>query len=417
MKQIKIVFLLIVIITASVMIFFSCYPGMGPGQNAPVLSGEQVTINGPTTVVMPVNAIYPIRAQVTNDDVTDFGNNITYELIDGSEFVELVDNTITTKAPGDATIRVISESRKAAATFFAQVRTIEIRPKTNQGQVSKDYPLQMEALIFPGGELVDSILRWYVFDDITKYDSMYPSEDNSTTTEIISTGDQYMLRTTNTTGDTTVDVITSSTYGDIISTPVTVKIIGTANPIPIVRIAEGSSKIVAEGESLTLHANVGGTSDNSLFDWTFTNDYGNPVSSVSNGTITINTTNGLGDATITATLKTEPSATATFEVNVRDLQMVTEAGSTIQVLAGHASLAANLVGGEETGQSTNGLVWRIVDDSALSLLGDVNLTQDGELTASGVLNLGTVTIRVEKTGTTLFDQQEVTLVGVANILN
>lgn len=379
MEHNRIGFLFIISVTV-VLILFSCYPGMGPAgerdDKDPVVPGERIVVDAErSSIIIGKNDKFPIVALVENDGVADADHEITWA--SSAENIATVNSSgiVTGINLGDAAITITSKSG-ATAKVMIHVREIEVRPAS--GQITKDVGLQMEALILPGEELTDSKLTWTL------------SNNNAAITPA------GFLSTTAETGQ--VDVVASSTYGNLTSGSANIDIV--ANTTSIVRIEEGSSRMMAVEETFQLTANLAGVTWNSSKDSVATVD--------SNGLITVV---GLGDATITAT--SGGGATATFDVYARKL---TIDNLGLELSAGDdTTVTATLSGGTTPVAATN-LNWSVSGGGGL--LTKVSISQDGVLSSQGLLGLdivGVSTVLVTATvpsNPLLTDTKPIALVGV-----
>ncbi len=418
MKHNKTVFLLPIIISVTVvLILFSCYPGMNPknGDDTPVLLGERLVINEPTSIVMAVEDVYDrLVVRLTKNGNTIDSSNVTYHTSNVYVATVDADGTITGVAPGDATITITSESGESSTVFLVHVRDIKILSSSKK--IAAGHNLQMEAVLVPGEETLTSETKWSIID-------------RSIPLGNASIGLKTGLLTVNQEaigGD--VDVIVSSTFGDIVTKPYPVDIIESSE---LMVTLDQSSKIMAVDEELTLKATI----------WEGSNSYDatpNDVTWKSNGDKATVSDNGVvkviltGDTTITVTSKTDLNATAEFIVHARELTVGPEdaqiklslldsllGGLLDNVVGGSITLTATLTGGTASVVPST-VKWEIIDNNTLSLLSNVVIDDDsGVLSVEGSLggllgitSIGNVTVQASIPGTKLKDTKDVPVVSL-----
>jgi hypothetical protein len=396
MKHNKMLFLFPAVLSVmmSVLIFYSCYPGVGPAghlnDNPAAIEGEVISVtgsNGRTSVIMPKDSSYPISAKVTNGgreisaDITWTVSNpglITLSKTTGSSII--ISASATTL--GDATITATTPSG-AFADFSAHIKSLRLEPSS--GEISATSQLKLEALMDPGGEPVTSKLINWTFDP--------------TTVATISPENELYSLPTAVAADT-VDVTTTSTYGNIISDIATYTFVTNK----ILRFDQGSSDFFSSNEIRQLSFTLDGSpvaSTDPYFSWSSaiptTLDKATTAANFDDGKVTVL---GIGDTTITATYNdtVNPASSASFTVKARDLVIDQ---SNLQVKIGQSvKLTASLVSpaGSSVVTGSTPLVWEVIKPTGLldsllyALLSGADINQDGMMSLPGLVGLGILAV-------------------------
>ncbi|MDR2900183.1 MAG: hypothetical protein LBV20_01505 [Treponema sp.] len=410
MKHNKIVFLIGMSVIA--LLFFSaCYPPSPGPESQYQAAGDIITISyGPSSIKMGVGDMFDLadekhitvlvkKEDGTEGDINDVMLSVASQSKDG--VVSLSGTKITGTALGEALIKIKSDTSEDAIYFPVNVRRIDVSSSSGTISSKMTNGLQMTASLYPGDEDLAKV-DWSV-DDIGT---------DGVDSDIDSAGILTTTRTGADDGDA-VDVIASATFGETLTAEreaghKTITIANSADPIVVIK--EGGSGLAAVGQTLTLNAEAINTAD--VIQWSLGN------TTIGSGPSINYQVAEAGNPIITASAG---GASATFTLNARSLTIgPNDASLSISALGtllggllglklgGTQQLTATIGGGALPSSGSSTAVWRITEDSTLSLLTAIEISQSGYLSLvpgllnlTGVLSIGEITVEAKIPNTNL----------------
>lgn len=304
MKHNKTVFLLPLFFSVMlILILFACYPGIGPRVDRtnntgdsdddfpPVYVTSGLRVNGDSTLVIPVGKTYTALSIVNDENEPVILSNLKYRSSDENVATVDANGNITGVSLGKTSIYITNQVGNVSTSVIAQVKDIQINAAADH--ITREMELQMRSVLLPGSEPLNNV-TWRV---------------NKNYADITDTG---ILSTTLTTSGT-VDVVASSTYGNLTKTKTI--IIDESDSSELLVHLDESSKLMAKGETYQLTAGVyqnGTLQANPSITWSSSNA---SVAVVSDGLVTVS---DIGNASITASAG---ESSAVFIVNARSLKI------------------------------------------------------------------------------------------------